>query len=215
VKPAAMHPGIARISETNGDAAKHRWCDRLPALHPQAGHFQPVPQVLEPHQQRLGNCPGGKQPTLLLGGLEIDVAVPHGQSLQQTQHETQHIGVLELLRIKRLPLCSTSRARVCCISRPRQCELCGMKAKTTLIDEVRTSRQMPSPETARVIRVAAGVSQARMARELRVDRATLNRWEAALARPRAAARARWAAFACAAAQPAVLERHRGSGPSGG
>jgi DNA-binding transcriptional regulator YiaG len=70
-----------------------------------------------------------------------------------------------------------------------------MKAKTTLIDEVRTSRQMPSPETARVIRVAAGVSQARMARELRVDRATLNRWEAALARPRAAARARWAAFA--------------------
>jgi DNA-binding XRE family transcriptional regulator len=70
-----------------------------------------------------------------------------------------------------------------------------MKVKSTnLIDEVRANRRMPLPETARMIRRAAHVTQARMAQELGVDRITLHRWEAGLAKPRPALRARWAAL---------------------
>jgi DNA-binding transcriptional regulator YiaG len=69
-----------------------------------------------------------------------------------------------------------------------------VKSKAMLIDEVRAGRRMPSPETARVIRRAAGVSQDRMARELGVDRITLYRWENGLARPRPDARAKWQAM---------------------
>ena len=45
-----------------------------------------------------------------------------------------------------------------------------------------------------MIRRAAHVSQTRMACELGVDRITLYRWESGLARPRSAARAKWAAL---------------------
>jgi DNA-binding transcriptional regulator YiaG len=69
-----------------------------------------------------------------------------------------------------------------------------VKSQSGLIDQVRAKRRMPSPETARMIRRAAHVSQARMAREIGVDRATLHRWEAGLARPRPTARAKWAAL---------------------
>jgi DNA-binding transcriptional regulator YiaG len=73
-------------------------------------------------------------------------------------------------------------------------ELHDVKSKATLIDEVRASRRMPSPEIARMIRRAAHVSQDRMARELGVDRITLYRWENGLARPRPEAQTKWAAL---------------------
>jgi transcriptional regulator with XRE-family HTH domain len=45
-----------------------------------------------------------------------------------------------------------------------------------LIDEVR-ARQLPTAKARRAIRLAAGVSQTRMATELGVHRVTLIRWE--------------------------------------
>jgi DNA-binding XRE family transcriptional regulator len=65
---------------------------------------------------------------------------------------------------------------------------------SNLLDEVRANRRMPAPETARMIRRAAHITQARMAREIGVDRITLHRWEAGLDKPRPAMRARWAAL---------------------
>lgn len=62
----------------------------------------------------------------------------------------------------------------------------------TLIEEVRRARHLPSPETARLIRLSARVSQQRMAAELGVDRVTLSRWESGASRPRDAKRAKWA-----------------------
>lgn len=53
-----------------------------------------------------------------------------------------------------------------------------------LLDEVRSARSLPSPQLARAIREAAGVSQMRLATELGVCRATVNRWELGLRRPR-------------------------------
>jgi DNA-binding XRE family transcriptional regulator len=46
----------------------------------------------------------------------------------------------------------------------------------TLIEEVR-ARRLPSAKTRKAIRIAAGVSQVRMAAELGVHRTTLIRWE--------------------------------------
>jgi DNA-binding XRE family transcriptional regulator len=46
----------------------------------------------------------------------------------------------------------------------------------TLIDEL-IARRLPSPRTRRAIRLAARVSQVRMAAELGVHRTTLIRWE--------------------------------------
>ena len=47
----------------------------------------------------------------------------------------------------------------------------------TLLEEVRQAKTLPSPRSARLIRLAAGVSQERMAAELGVHRMTIHRWE--------------------------------------
>jgi DNA-binding XRE family transcriptional regulator len=61
-----------------------------------------------------------------------------------------------------------------------------------LVDEVRTTRSLPPPAAARRIRVLAGVTQERMAREVGVHRVTLARWEAGDATPRGASRVQYA-----------------------
>jgi len=61
-----------------------------------------------------------------------------------------------------------------------------------LIDEVRQSRRLPSPQMARLIRVSAGVSQERLARELGVHRVTIARWETGERSPRGLTRALYA-----------------------
>lgn len=62
----------------------------------------------------------------------------------------------------------------------------------TLIDEVRRARGLPKPPVAKMIRVAAGVSQQRFADELGVHRLTVHRWEQGLRTPRGEMRARYA-----------------------
>jgi transcriptional regulator with XRE-family HTH domain len=52
-----------------------------------------------------------------------------------------------------------------------------------LLQEVRAVRRLPPPAMARAIRLAAGVTQARLARELGVDRTTVLRWELGKRRP--------------------------------
>lgn len=61
----------------------------------------------------------------------------------------------------------------------------------TLIDEVR-ARQLPSVKVRRAIRLAAGVSQMRMAAELGVHRLTFIRWENGTHEPRDGSRERYA-----------------------
>ena len=61
----------------------------------------------------------------------------------------------------------------------------------TLIDEVR-ARRLPSAKTRRAIRLAAGVSQSRMAEELGVHRLTFVRWESGEHEPRGENRERYA-----------------------
>ena len=46
-----------------------------------------------------------------------------------------------------------------------------------LVAEVRESLSLPPPSVARAIREAAGVSQVRMAAELKVHELTVHRWE--------------------------------------
>lgn len=53
-----------------------------------------------------------------------------------------------------------------------------------LVDEVRHLRRMPTPALARAIRESAGLSQARVAEALGVDRVTVTRWETGRRRPR-------------------------------
>ncbi|WIB68069.1 helix-turn-helix transcriptional regulator [Curtobacterium sp. MCBD17_035] len=53
-----------------------------------------------------------------------------------------------------------------------------------LIEEVAAARQLPTPRLAREIRLAAGVSQARLATQLGVQRVTVARWESGVRRPR-------------------------------
>ena len=54
---------------------------------------------------------------------------------------------------------------------------------SALLDEVRESLALPSPDMRRQIREAAGVSQARLAAELGVHEITVGRWEAGLHAP--------------------------------
>ena len=61
----------------------------------------------------------------------------------------------------------------------------------TLIDEIRESRGLPGPKVARLIRVSAGVTQGRMARELGAHRVTLARWESGECQPRGEVRSRY------------------------
>jgi len=60
-----------------------------------------------------------------------------------------------------------------------------------LLDEVRDGRRLPTPATARLIRVTAGVSQARLAKELGVHRMTIVRWESGQRAPRGSHRAEY------------------------
>lgn len=62
----------------------------------------------------------------------------------------------------------------------------------TLIDEVRRARTLPPPHAARQIRLAAGVSQERLAAELGVHRMTVVRWETGERAPRGLQRAAYA-----------------------
>jgi DNA-binding XRE family transcriptional regulator len=61
----------------------------------------------------------------------------------------------------------------------------------TLIDEV-IARRLPSVRTRRAIRLAAGVSQVRMAAELGVHRLTLISWENGTHQPRGNSAERYA-----------------------
>ncbi len=63
----------------------------------------------------------------------------------------------------------------------------------TLSEEIRAVRSLPSPELARAIRMNAGVTQARLAEEVGVTRATINRWESGERRPQGRHRATYAA----------------------
>jgi DNA-binding transcriptional regulator YiaG len=53
-----------------------------------------------------------------------------------------------------------------------------------LFAEVRAHRHLPDPAAARAIRLAAGVGQTRLARELGVHRVTVARWERGTRTPR-------------------------------
>ena len=63
----------------------------------------------------------------------------------------------------------------------------------TLIEEVR-ARHLPAVKMRRAIRLAAGVSQVRMAAELGVHRLTLVRWENGTIEPRGDNRAHYASL---------------------
>lgn len=62
----------------------------------------------------------------------------------------------------------------------------------TLLEEVRQAKKLPPPNTARMIRVAAGVTQERLAQELGVHRMTVHRWETGERQPRGVHRAMYA-----------------------
>ena len=59
-----------------------------------------------------------------------------------------------------------------------------MAVSKSLIAEVRANGSIPPPRVARAIRLAAGLSQERMAEELGIDRSLLARWELGERRPR-------------------------------
>ena len=63
---------------------------------------------------------------------------------------------------------------------------------TTLLDEVRISRSLPSPCRRREIRRCAGVSRERLAQELNVHPCTIGRWERGHRVPRGELRLRYA-----------------------
>ena len=70
---------------------------------------------------------------------------------------------------------------------------------SSLIEEIRESRTVPTPKVARLIRVSAGVTQDRMAREVGVHRVTLARWESGESQPRGEGRSRYALLLAALA----------------
>lgn len=62
----------------------------------------------------------------------------------------------------------------------------------TLLDRVRARKLLPTPDVARAIRRAAGVSQREVAAELHVHELTVRRWEQGVFKPRGEARAAYA-----------------------
>jgi DNA-binding transcriptional regulator YiaG len=62
----------------------------------------------------------------------------------------------------------------------------------TLLEEVRQAKKLPSPQAARMIRLAAGVTQERLASELGVHRMTVQRWETGARTPSGLRRAAYA-----------------------
>jgi transcriptional regulator with XRE-family HTH domain len=63
-----------------------------------------------------------------------------------------------------------------------------------LLDEVRMIRALPDPAERRRIRVAAGITQHRMAEELGAHPVTFARWERGERAPRSPAKVRYAAL---------------------
>jgi DNA-binding transcriptional regulator YiaG len=63
---------------------------------------------------------------------------------------------------------------------------------SALIDEVRQGQRLPAPRLAAAIRVAAGVTQGRLAEELGVHRVSVARWESGARKPRGKMRAAYA-----------------------
>ena len=55
---------------------------------------------------------------------------------------------------------------------------------SALVDEIRSRPKAPSPRVAQAIRVAAGISQSRLAKELGVHPVTVARWEGGTRTPR-------------------------------
>ncbi len=74
---------------------------------------------------------------------------------------------------------------------------------SALLDEVRASRSLPAPPLARAIRLAAGVSQERIAAELDVHPVTVRRWEAGTRIPRGELRLAYARLLNALVQEAA------------
>jgi transcriptional regulator with XRE-family HTH domain len=60
-----------------------------------------------------------------------------------------------------------------------------------LLEEVRRERALPPPRTLRLIRMTAGVSQARLAHELGIGRVSVARYELGTRKPRGALLARY------------------------
>ena len=75
-----------------------------------------------------------------------------------------------------------------------------MNQPRSLLEEVRLTRRMPSPEAARKIRLAAGLTQWRMAAELGVHRVTFARWELGSSRPTTPQRLKYAELLAALQQ---------------
>ena len=61
-----------------------------------------------------------------------------------------------------------------------------------LLDQGRQAKKLPPPATARMIRMAAGVSQDQVAKELGVHRMTVVRWESGKRTPTGVHRAVYA-----------------------
>ena len=64
----------------------------------------------------------------------------------------------------------------------------------SLIEEVSQAVRLPRPAQARLIRLSAGVSQERLAREVGVHRVTLARWESGECVPRGETRGRYSSL---------------------
>jgi DNA-binding transcriptional regulator YiaG len=67
---------------------------------------------------------------------------------------------------------------------------------SALVEDVRAAKRLPSPAMARAIRLAAEVSQERIATELGIHRVTVARWEAGTRRPRGQLRIAYADLLC-------------------
>jgi DNA-binding transcriptional regulator YiaG len=63
-----------------------------------------------------------------------------------------------------------------------------------LAEDVRAARRLPAPTMARAIRLAADVTQVRIAAELGVHPVTVARWEAGAHRPRGRLRVAYASL---------------------
>lgn len=72
--------------------------------------------------------------------------------------------------------------------------------RSTLVEESRASRRLPSPALAREIRRDAGVTQVRFAAELGVHWTTVARWESGARRPRGELRLTYARLLAELAQ---------------
>jgi transcriptional regulator with XRE-family HTH domain len=77
-----------------------------------------------------------------------------------------------------------------------------MKILETLLDQARQRRGLPPPPIRRALREQAGLSQGDVARVLRVDRASVSRWESGDREPRRRFVSAYAALLDQLARPA-------------